>query len=122
MLSDLRGKIEGINRQILSLLTERQEAIDAIQTQKSICWDPEREKEIFAQYIAENPNKSLSEDFIFSYIMQTQSKAYGYPQFSEGVHLTETSGLLQEKINPILLMLRNEVLYKDLKISEEYKF
>lgn len=104
-LSELRLELEGVNKELLSLIRKRRRLAGEIQKFKRKegrqTYDPARERELFTALKDELSELSLGELGAFSLLMEDQA-GEGYPKWSQGEHRGSAKGL---GINPLLLLL-----------------
>jgi len=123
-LEELRQSLEDVNSEFFSLLARRQKLVNQIQELKKSedVWDPRREYALFSRYCYENTHFDLKQDFLFSYLIESQAQASGrYPAWSCGEHLHKVKQGLNYQLNPILLWLRDRKTYCELALNAEYE-
>ncbi len=128
-LTDSRKELDLLNKEIFKLFTQRRELVGKIQKYKEASshhfahFDPQREKQLFTNLLADLKLLSLSELAAFSMLMESQAGApQKYPQWSEGIHLLETPSCAEHRINPILLKICNAAAFETLKLESSFSF
>ena len=122
-LNQLGKDLEEQNHKIFQLYQDRQETITKIQKVKIDhelpSWDPQREYQLFSSLNGLLEDKELSFYGHFSLLIESQASLKSeYPKWSEGVHLSENTGGLEQYINPVLLFVVNKTKYLQLKLKE----
>ncbi len=127
-LSNLRHKLEILNYKFLDLLDKRLELVKGIQQEKKKLdhsvdiWTPDREYYLFKKFVEQNPYLDFRVDFMYSLLIEYQACMIGdYPVWSEHQHLNSVQNNLFERINPLLLYLRDRKKWEILDLKEEYK-
>ena len=124
VVNHLRSELEIVNMEFVELLDRRQNLVTSIQKAKKNqnIWMPKREISLFKKYVSLNPSFSLNYDLMFSLLIETQASQCGdYPEWSNGIDLKKRSYDIYERINPILLFVRNRSKYQSLVLKDEYQ-
>lgn len=129
-LSQMRERLAQINSELFLTLAERRTLSVQIQSAKGASgryshYDPEREKELFAQVEPDIKKLSLKELLAFSLIMEDHAMAMApgsYPSWSQATHVTNPKHDLAEMVNPLLLKISHPNLYQRLTLIPEFSF
>lgn len=129
-LDQYREALAQANSEFVLLVKERRALSLKIQELKGHSglyahFDPEREKMIFSQQLSQFQNLTLKELLAFSVLMEDQAMAMApgsYPSWFSGVHVENFTHELYQHINPILLSVTHNELFKRLKFSSEFAF
>lgn len=124
-IEELRSQLDAINIQFFEIVKKRQRVVTKIQSLKNNGWSnriwvPAREFKLFKDYCFAT-EKNFELDQIYSLLIEKQARVCGdYPAWSLCEHLAKVSGNKFERMNPILLFIRNKSEYHKLELKNEY--
>jgi chorismate mutase len=129
-LAQLREALLQLNSEFFLTIAERRGLTVKIQGLKASGgryghFDPEREKEIFTQFLPQLKALSIRELLAFSLVMEDHAMAMApgsYPTWSLGAHLADPREELYEMVNPLLLKLARSELFQRLLLNPEFSF
>jgi chorismate mutase len=129
-LAQLREALAQLNSEFFLTIAERRNLTVKIQEFKEAKgryshYDPDREKEVFANIQPQLKNCSIKELVAFSLIMEDHAMAMApgsYPTWSQFTHLSNPKKELYEMINPLMLKISRPDFFARLALSQEFSF
>ncbi len=129
-LPQLREALLQLNSEFFLTIAERRELTVRIQSFKSgggrySHYDPDREKEIFTQFLPQLKALSVRELLAFSLVMEDHAMAMApgsYPAWSLCPHLVGPRTEVYEMVNPLLLKIARPEFFLRLSLNPEFSF
>ncbi len=129
-LPQLREALLQLNSEFFLTIAERRSLTLRIQSIKDAGgryahYDPDREKEIFAQFLPQLKVLSIRELLAFSLVMEDHAMAMApgsYPAWSLCPHLVGPRLEVYEMINPLLLKIARSDFFQRLSLNPEFSF
>lgn len=121
----LRESLELVNSDLFSLLNKRKSIVHNIQKlkQTNLCFDYDRELELFKKNTNLLKDLSDKELYIYSLIIESHAESYNgnYPSWSSYEHLETPSTDVLDGTNPLLLALFSKKRYASLNIKSRFQ-
>jgi len=123
-ITSLRSDLFELTSTLISMINSRRDIVSSIQENKKTlnlgAFDVVREKTIFTNLKPKLVDFSNKELLALSLMIESQAGDL-YPHWSEGEHLNEAAALIEQQINPVLLLILNPASFKMLDLKREYK-